>query len=139
MRHSTLTTSLALVNLFVLPAPMRGQVTLGSIDFPTSGPPAAQEHFIQGVLFMHSFEYTPAAEAFREAQQVDPDFAMAYWGEAMTYIHPVWNDKDVPAARAVLQRLGATREARAAKAPTAREKGFLVAVEGLCLRVRRAS
>ncbi len=30
---------------------------LGTIDFPTSAPAAAQAPFIRGVLFLHSFEY----------------------------------------------------------------------------------
>lgn len=102
---------------------------LGSIDFPTSGSAGAQEHFIEGVLLLHSFEYADAAQAFRIAQQADPDFAMAYWGEAMTYNHPVWFEQDRDAARRVLERLAPTREARRAKAPTAREKAYLEAVE----------
>src|SRR5688572_29509471 len=104
---------------------------LGTITFPTSAPATAQTPFIRGVLFLHSFEYESAAQAFREAQRVVPDFAMAYWGEAMTYTHPVWNEQDVPRARAVLTRLGATRAARRAKAPTDREKMYLDAIEDL--------
>jgi len=102
---------------------------LGSVQFPTSGSAAAQPHFIRGVLYLHSFEYADAARAFREAQGVDPGFAMAYWGEAMTYTHPVWNQQDAEAARSALRRLGATADARKAKAPTAREQAYLRAVE----------
>jgi tetratricopeptide (TPR) repeat protein len=56
---------------------------------------------------------------------------MAYWGEAMCYSQPLWYNEDVPKARAVLARLAPTRGARAAKAPDAREKGYLDAVEQL--------
>src|SRR6187402_3842938 len=63
---------------------------LGAIDFPTSGSPAAQPLFIKGVLLMHSFEYDDAREAFIAAEKADPGFAMAYWGEAMTYNQAVW-------------------------------------------------
>src|SRR2546426_8692187 len=45
---------------------------LGTIDFPTSGAPAAQPQFVRGVLLLHSFEYRDAAQAFREAQRLDP-------------------------------------------------------------------
>jgi hypothetical protein len=48
---------------------------LGSISFPTSGAPAAQPKFIEGVKALHSFEFDEAAEAFHQAQQLDPDFA----------------------------------------------------------------
>src|SRR2546426_10389148 len=104
---------------------------LGTIAFPTSGAPAAQAPFIRGVLLLHSFEYQDAAQAFREAQRIDPGFALAYWGEALTYTHPVWNEQDRNAARAALQRLGPTPAARRAKAPTPRGKEYLDAVETL--------
>jgi tetratricopeptide (TPR) repeat protein len=104
---------------------------LGTIDFPMSGAPAAQAPFVRGVLLLHSFEYQDALQAFREAQRIDSGFALAYWGEALTYTHPIWNEQDQNAARAVLQRLGPTREARRAKAPTRREQAYLDAVEAL--------
>lgn len=102
---------------------------LGSIDFPTSGPPAAQAHFERGVLLLHSFEYRDARDAFQSAQELAPDYAMAYWGEAMTYNHPIWLEEDLDSARAVLARLAPTPEERAAKAPTQREKRYLATVE----------
>ncbi len=104
---------------------------LGRIDFPTSGASAAQPAFIRGVLYMHSFEYASAADAFREAQRLDPSFALAYWGEAMSYNHPVWFQQDSIAARAVLARLGATPRERWLRARTPREQGYMDAVESL--------
>ena len=104
---------------------------LGKIDFPTSGSPEAQEHFIQGALLLHSFEFEDAAEAFQQAQQIEPDFAMAYWGEALTHNHPLWEQQDAKAAREVLARLAPTPEERLAKAPTEREKDYLRTVEVL--------
>jgi tetratricopeptide (TPR) repeat protein len=104
---------------------------LGKIDFPTSGAAAAQPEFERGVLLLHSFEYDDAAAAFREAERLDPGFAMAYWGEAMTYNHPLWHQQDRQAARAALERLAPTADERLAKAPTAREKAYLSAVEVL--------
>src|SRR5438445_13735723 len=98
---------------------------LGTIDFPTSGAAAAQAQFVRGVLLLHSFEYRDATQAFREAQRLDPGFALAYWGEALTYTHPLWNEQDVNAARAALRRLGPTSAARRAKAPTPREQAYL--------------
>ena len=102
---------------------------LGTIDFPTSGAPAAQTQFIRGVLLLHSFEYQDAARAFREAQRLDSALALAYWGEALSYTHPLWNEQDLNAARAALQRLGPTAAARRAQAPTLREQAYLDAVE----------
>ncbi|HYO16776.1 MAG TPA: hypothetical protein VE685_26560 [Thermoanaerobaculia bacterium] len=108
-----------------------GASDLGKVDFPTSGSPAAQEHFLRGVAALHNFWYDEAADAFREAQKVDPGFAMAYWGEAMTYNHPIWSEQDREAALAALARLAPTPEERAAKAPTEKEKAWLAAVEVL--------
>lgn len=104
---------------------------LGSLSFPNSGDIEAQGAFLRGVLLLHSFEYDRAAEAFRKAHQIDPDFVLAYWGEAMTHTHPVWNEKDTEAAREVLDRLAPTAEARLAKAPSDREKAYLATVEVL--------
>ena len=105
--------------------------SLGEIAFPTSGSPEAQRPFIRGVLLLHNFEYDDAQVAFQRAQELDPDFAMAYWGEAMTMTHPLWEEQDVPRALDVLQRLAATPSQRLAAAPTKREQGYLRAVEAL--------
>lgn len=107
---------------------------IGTFDFPTSGSPAAQEHFILGVGYLHSFGMTQAQRAFRRAQELDPDFAMAYWGEAFTYQHPFFGQKNDGPGKA-LERLGATSEERLAQAPTEREKGFLRAAEAYALTV----
>ena len=112
-------------------APPGTSASLGELSFPNSGNAAAQAPFIRGVLQLHSFEFEAAAEAFREAQQADAAFALAYWGEAMTYNHPLWQQQDRDAALKTLARLGATPEARAAKAPTAREKQYLAALDAL--------
>jgi tetratricopeptide (TPR) repeat protein len=114
----------------VLAAPAAGQ-TLGRIDFPNSGNAAAQAPFIRGVLLLHSFEYEDAAKAFREAQAADSTFALAWWGEAMTHTHPLWDEQDLPAARAILVRLGPDAATRLARAGTPRERAYLETTEAL--------
>jgi len=104
---------------------------LGRIDFPTSEKGEAQEHFLRGVLFLHSFEYLDARQEFLEAQKLSPQFVMAYWGEAMTYNEPLWFAQNATAARLALQGLGPTAEARLAKARTDRERSYLEAVHAL--------
>src|SRR4051794_35370787 len=88
---------------------------LGRISFPNSGSPAAQPPFIRGVLLLHSFEYDDAIEAFRQAEKIDPDFALAYWGEAMCYNQPLWSHENLDKAGAALTRLAPSRESRRAK------------------------
>lgn len=125
-------TAIALALLLALPAaPQAVTEGLGRIDFPTSGSAAAQPHFIRGVLLLHSFEFDDAAEAFREARRIDPDFAMAYWGEALTWNHPLWRYQNRDAALKVMAELGPTPDARLAKAPTAREKAYLATLDVL--------
>jgi tetratricopeptide (TPR) repeat protein len=104
---------------------------LGTISFPTSAKPAAQAPFLTGVKGLYNFEFDIAAEAFREAQKADPAFALAYWGEAMSFNHPLWAQQDLPAARKVLERLAPTAAARAAKAPAGKERDFIEAAEVL--------
>ena len=117
------------------PAQQPGATTvpgLGTLTFPTSTlVSAAQEAFIHGVLLLHLFHYDESADAFRQAERLDSTFALAYWGEALTYTHPVWNEQDSAAARVALAKLGPTPAARAAKAATARERAYLDAVEVL--------
>ncbi len=81
------------------------------------------------MLLLHSFEYNDARAAFRDAQEAESDFALAYWGEAMTHNHPLWLEEDFEAGQAALAKLGETPEARSTKAATLRERGYLQAVE----------
>jgi tetratricopeptide (TPR) repeat protein len=78
---------------------------LGVVDISVSGKKSAQPHFEKGLLLLHSFEYEDAREAFQEAQKEDPEMAMAFWGEAMTYNHSLWQDQDYEAASTVLTKL----------------------------------
>ncbi|MGH9591792.1 MAG: hypothetical protein ACRD5L_01780, partial [Bryobacteraceae bacterium] len=78
---------------------------LGDVSFATSAGPTAQKQFLTGLLELHSFEYDDAREDFQAAEKTEPDFAMAYWGEAMTYNHPIWQQQDADAARSVLKKI----------------------------------
>lgn len=104
---------------------------LGELTFEVTGSEEAKAAFKKGHLLLHSFEYQDAAEAFREAQKIDPEFAMAYWGEAMTYNHSIWQEQDFEKGNATLQKLGKTSEERIGKAKTDLEKEFIKAIEVL--------
>jgi tetratricopeptide (TPR) repeat protein len=106
-------------------------VNLGTTHFPTSGARRAQPDFLRGLLLLHSFEYEAARSAFQAAERADPAFAMAYWGEALTYNQTLWGEQDLDAARAALAKLAPTAAQRAAKAGTERERDYLAAVEQL--------
>jgi tetratricopeptide (TPR) repeat protein len=104
---------------------------VGDVAFANSGASAAQSSFLYGLAQLHNFEYDEAARAFRDAQQHDPDFALSYWGEAMTKNHPVWMEQDLGAARRILERLGPSAAARIARGKTERERAYLRAIEAL--------
>ncbi len=108
-----------------------GPLGLGEIQFPNSGAPAAQQEFLRGVLLLYSFEYGAARDAFRAAEHTDPSFALAYWGDALTYDETLWQEEDVAGARKALDRLAPTPARRAAKAGTNRERMYLASVEEL--------
>ena len=103
---------------------------LGTATFPTSThSAAAQKDFMRGLLLLHLFEYQDAAKSFVAAEKIDPGFAMAYWGEAMTFNHPIWNELDMGAGQAVLAKFGVTPEVRARRIGDPRERAFMSAVE----------
>jgi hypothetical protein len=104
---------------------------VGSVEFPSSGAERARPAFLLGIALLHSFEYGDAADAFREAQRLDAAFAMAYWGEALTYRHPLWGQEDLARARAVLARFAPTAPERLSRAGSARERVYGAAIEAL--------
>ncbi len=63
----------------------------GNVHFPvTTGVPAAQQFFDQGIGQLHGFWYFEAERSFRQVLLLAPDCAMAYWGMAMANFN---NDK----------------------------------------------
>src|SRR5688572_12626985 len=96
---------------------------LGKVEFPTSGSPQAQAHFLRGLAALHSFWYEEALEAFRESTKVEPDFMMGYWGEAMAHNHTLWSEQDLPAARDAIAKMKETPKL------TKRERAYLNAVK----------
>ncbi len=107
----------------------RGNV--GSISFPSSASGEAQAHFLRGVSILHSFGWKQARLEFQAAQKIDPNFALAYWGESLCYNHPLISEWDRETPTAILSKLGKNLKERLSKAPTEREKGFIRAVDAL--------
>jgi tetratricopeptide (TPR) repeat protein len=89
----------------LLAGSLTAQERLGTLDFPNSGKPEAQTAFVRGVALLHNFAYADAAKAFVEAQSLDPHFVLAYWGEAMTYNHPIWMEVSLDNGRKALAKL----------------------------------
>ena len=96
---------------------------LGSVSFPISCAPSVQSTFNTGVALLHSFQYQEAEQTFTQVAQQDPTCAMAYWGEAMSLYHQLW---DWPSADTLKQGLQDTIQAQKLRAQTDRERMYIV-------------
>ncbi len=99
---------------------------LGTVIFKVSGTPEAQEHVLRGVKLVHHMMYPEADHEFQQAAVADPTCALAYWGRAMTLLHPLWPDAPTDDER----KLGAEQIRRGLACPpaTPREKAYLEAL-----------
>lgn len=98
---------------------------VGSVSFPTSCAPAVQKDFEHGVALLHSFEYEMADNEFKKVAQHDPRCAMAYWGQAMTLYHQLWNR---PSEDDLKQGTELLKKAADLKPKTAREREYIEAL-----------
>src|SRR6267378_1583973 len=97
----------------------------GTVDFPVSCTPAARPEFIRGVALLHSFFYEEARRIFTDVAAKDPTCAMAQWGIAMTWWHPIWTP---PTPDEMSAGKAAVEKAMGMTAGTERERGFIQAL-----------
>src|ERR1700690_3129271 len=102
------------------------QQQLGTVHFPVSCTPDAQKTFEKGVALLHSFWYEEAEKTFLDVQRQDPKCAMAYWGEAMSLWHQLW---DQPKEDTLKRGWEALKKADKAKAKTERERDYIRALK----------
>src|SRR5947208_9630789 len=108
----------------VVPEPGDLRAT-GKVDFPISCASAARAEFLRGVALLHSFFYEEARRSFVSVAEQDPKCAMAQWGIAMTWWHPIWTPPtpdEMSAGKAAIEK------AMAMNAGTDREGGFITAL-----------
>ena len=103
------------------------QGQLGTVHFPVSCTPDAQKTFEKGVALLHSFWYEEAEKAFLDVEKQDPKCAMAYWGEAMSLWHQLWNRPDVATIKRASAELKKTDKVKAGT--TDRERDYLQALK----------
>ena len=66
------------------PATVTLEPGLGDINHPVStNNPEAQKFFNQGLSYIYAFNHAEAVNSFKQAAQLDPQLAMAYWGIAL--------------------------------------------------------
>jgi tetratricopeptide (TPR) repeat protein len=97
----------------------------GKIDFPISCAESARPEFLRGVALLHSFFYEEARRSFTAAADKDPACAMAQWGIAMTWWHPIWTPPrpdEMSAGKAAIE------QAMRLQSKSERERGFIEAL-----------
>jgi tetratricopeptide (TPR) repeat protein len=105
-----------------------GGEEVGEVHFTISTDrPQTQEDFNRAAALLYSFAYGDALRAFHDLTLRDPSCAMAYWGVAMSYFHPVW--EEVPAPNDVKTSLEAIKSAKHVGIRTEREKDYIAAIE----------
>src|SRR5436305_4542728 len=128
-RHIFFLTGLASVNLLAISdvecatVPEPGNLrAAGKVDFPISCTPAVQSELAPGVALLHSFFYEEARRVFASVAEQNPKCAMAQWGIAMTWWHPIWTPptpEEMSAGKAAIEK------AMAMNAGTDGERGFI--------------
>jgi hypothetical protein len=116
--------------LYVIPlqfSAAQGHVTKhGTVDLTISCGEVAQELFNNGLALMHHMMYTQAEQEFAAAAQAAPDCAMAQWGIAMSYIHPLWGER--PTDADLQKGQAAVERALQQKNLPEKEKAYILAV-----------
>jgi len=98
---------------------------LGTVNFPTSCTASQQKAFERGVALLHDFWYDKAEQQFKEIIAADPTCAIAYWGEAMSLWHQIW---DRPNAATLQRGLALVQKGQKLGAETQRERDYLNAL-----------
>lgn len=101
---------------------------LGTVQLEASCTEAATSRLAEGLALIHHMAYEGAEEAFIAATETDPECALGYWGQALSFIHnPVWAD---PPDEETFERAAALlTEAKTRGERSEREEAWIDAVE----------
>jgi tetratricopeptide (TPR) repeat protein len=86
----------------------------------------AQPFLDRGYFLLHNFEHEWARQEFMTASAIDPECALAYAGEALSFYHPL---QGAPSMDDLTLGWDASQRALKAKKQTMRDKRFLGSVE----------
>lgn len=98
----------------------------GTIRFDVTCRPEVKAEFETAVALLHSFFYEEARRRFNDVARKDPDCAMAWWGVAMTWYHPLWAP---PTPDEMKKGAEAAATAKRIGGKTDLEKGFIAAID----------
>jgi tetratricopeptide (TPR) repeat protein len=100
---------------------------IGTVNFPVSCSETSQRLMERGVALLHHMTYAGARSVFEATREADPDCALAHWGVAMTYVHPLWLDPPKP--EELQLGLDLIMLAKKSGQKTAREHAYIAALE----------
>lgn len=98
---------------------------IGKAHIDTSCNATAQKEVDRGLALIHSFWYAEAEKSFRRAASADETCGMAWWGVAMSNLHPIWAP---PTPSELKTGREAAEKAKEVGAKTDREKAFISAI-----------
>ena len=96
----------------------------GAVTFQVSCDASVRAEFERSVALLHSFFYEESRRIFTSIAERDPGCAMAQWGIAQTWWHPIWMP---PRPDEFAAGKAAAEHALSLKA-AARERGFIEAI-----------
>lgn len=106
-------------------APAPGDLrSAGAVTFPVSCNASVRADFERGVALLHSFFYEESRRIFTSIAERDPGCAMAKWGIAQTWWHPIWAP---PRPEEFAAGKAASEQALSLRA-TPRERAFIEAI-----------
>ncbi len=123
--YSFMKLSLIILLLYPLNPAKAQDKKLGKVDFPTSCNEEAHSTFTSGLALYHHMMYEQAESTFVRATQQDAGCAVAYWGIAMTYFHPLW--PGLPTEAALKKGEAALKKAQKLPKKSNRESAFIEA------------
>jgi tetratricopeptide (TPR) repeat protein len=100
---------------------------LGTVNLATSCNADASAHLQRGLALLHHMMYDGAERAFIAATKAQPDCAMGYWGQAMSFVHPIWSDP--PDAMRFEKGRSLVKEAQRRGTKTSRERAYIRALQ----------
>ena len=99
------------------------ETPVGDVSFPVGCNAEAAPLVERGVALLHHMMYDEASFVFGMADDRDPDCALAYWGRAMTLIHPLW--PDVPSQSQFERGLGLVEKSLSVGGHSDREDAYI--------------
>lgn len=100
--------------------------TVGTIQITLPCSEQANRQVTRGIALIHHMTYGGARAAFAAAAEIDSDCALAYWGQAMSFIHPLWSN---PPSEEKFKKGQALLVQARSSAQNDQERAFIAATE----------